>query len=61
VGDDFPVLSAGPTPHTPLARWDFSIDDATGQVARWSWEECESDLATRRYWMGWMPLSPPGA
>jgi DMSO/TMAO reductase YedYZ molybdopterin-dependent catalytic subunit len=39
VGDDFPVLSAGPTPHTPLARWDFSIDDATGQVARWSWEE----------------------
>jgi hypothetical protein len=21
----FPVLSAGPTPHTPLANWDFSI------------------------------------
>jgi len=21
----FPVLSAGPTPHTPLATWDFSI------------------------------------
>src|SRR3989441_3849909 len=21
----FPVLSAGPTPHTPLERWDFSI------------------------------------
>ena len=21
----FPVLSAGPTPHTPLENWDFSI------------------------------------
>ena len=21
----FPVLSAGPTPHTPLANWSFSI------------------------------------
>jgi hypothetical protein len=25
VTSDFPVLSAGPTPHTPLDRWDFSI------------------------------------
>jgi DMSO/TMAO reductase YedYZ molybdopterin-dependent catalytic subunit len=33
------VLSAGPTPHTPLTGWDLSIDDATGQVARWTWEE----------------------
>ena len=23
---DFPVLSAGPTPHTPLDRWSFSIE-----------------------------------
>ena len=23
--DDFPVLSAGPTPRTPLSEWDFSI------------------------------------
>ena len=23
--DDFPVLSAGPTPHTPLEEWTFSI------------------------------------
>ena len=22
---DFPVLSAGPTPRTPLAQWDFAI------------------------------------
>src|SRR5918996_31604 len=26
VTDDFPVLSAGPTPHTPLTEWTFSID-----------------------------------
>ena len=23
---DFPVLSAGPTPHTPLDRWSFRIE-----------------------------------
>jgi DMSO/TMAO reductase YedYZ molybdopterin-dependent catalytic subunit len=39
VGDDFPVLSAGPTPHTPLSRWDLTIDDETGQLVRWTWEE----------------------
>ena len=25
VTDDFPVLSAGPTPHTPLEEWTFEI------------------------------------
>ena len=25
VTDDFPVLSAGPTPHTPLEQWSFSV------------------------------------
>jgi DMSO/TMAO reductase YedYZ molybdopterin-dependent catalytic subunit len=39
VGDSFPVLSAGPTPHTPLDRWDLTVHDATGQRARWSWDE----------------------
>jgi DMSO/TMAO reductase YedYZ molybdopterin-dependent catalytic subunit len=39
VGDGFPVLSAGPTPHTPLDRWDLTVDDATGLRARWTWEE----------------------
>jgi DMSO/TMAO reductase YedYZ molybdopterin-dependent catalytic subunit len=36
---DFPVLSAGPTPRTPLSQWTFTIEDATGELARWSWEE----------------------
>ena len=40
VVDDFPVLSAGPTPFTPLEEWDFTIVDETGSVAaRWTWDE----------------------
>jgi hypothetical protein len=31
VTDDFPVLSAGPTPHTPLDQWTFSIIDGAEQ------------------------------
>jgi DMSO/TMAO reductase YedYZ molybdopterin-dependent catalytic subunit len=36
---DFPVLSAGPTPHTPLAEWGFTIRHADGRTIRWSWDE----------------------
>jgi DMSO/TMAO reductase YedYZ molybdopterin-dependent catalytic subunit len=36
---DFPVLSAGPTPRTPLAQWDFTIHDPNGRSMRWSWTE----------------------
>ena len=36
---DFPVLSAGPTPRTPLSAWDFTITDPEGRSVRWSWEE----------------------
>ena len=39
VGNGFPVLSAGPTPRTPLARWDLTVHDQTGELRRWSWEE----------------------
>jgi DMSO/TMAO reductase YedYZ molybdopterin-dependent catalytic subunit len=38
VTHDFPVLSAGPTPHTPLAEWTFSIV-AGDSTKSWSWEE----------------------
>jgi DMSO/TMAO reductase YedYZ molybdopterin-dependent catalytic subunit len=37
--NDFPVLSAGPTPHTPLAEWNFSIMGMVNEPARWTWEE----------------------
>jgi DMSO/TMAO reductase YedYZ molybdopterin-dependent catalytic subunit len=36
---DFPVLSAGPTPHTPLDEWSFLIDGAVDQAVSWPWRE----------------------
>jgi len=38
VTADFPVLSAGPTPHTPLAKWTFSINGGR-EPKSWTWEE----------------------
>src|SRR3954462_507712 len=35
----FPVLSAGPTPHTPLEEWTFTLDGEIDEAKRWSWEE----------------------
>ena len=40
--DDFPVLSAGPTPRTPLAQWDFTLRDTAGKSIRWTWEEFQA-------------------
>src|SRR4030095_7568594 len=34
-----PVLSAGPTPHTALELWDFSIIGELDEPRRWTWEE----------------------
>src|SRR6185312_3061174 len=34
---DFPVLSTGPTPHVPLERWEFVIDDGANILRRWDW------------------------
>ena len=34
----FPVLSAGPTPHVPLDRWEFVIADGTNVLRRWDWK-----------------------
>jgi DMSO/TMAO reductase YedYZ molybdopterin-dependent catalytic subunit len=39
VVDDFPVLSAGPTPHRPLDEWSFTIRGAIDQLVSWTWEE----------------------
>ena len=39
VTNDFPVLSAGPTPHTPLAEWDFTIRGAVDRPVTWAWNE----------------------
>ncbi|MEP6631842.1 MAG: molybdopterin-dependent oxidoreductase, partial [Lapillicoccus sp.] len=37
--DDWPVLSAGPTPRLPTADWSFTISTEDGTVHRWSWDE----------------------
>jgi DMSO/TMAO reductase YedYZ molybdopterin-dependent catalytic subunit len=39
VTSDFPVLSAGPTPHTPLDEWTFTIRGAVDERVSWTWEE----------------------
>ncbi len=39
VVPDFPVLSAGPTPHTPLEKWNMVVDGHVASPQRWSWEE----------------------
>jgi DMSO/TMAO reductase YedYZ molybdopterin-dependent catalytic subunit len=37
--NDFPVLSAGPTPRVPLDRWQFTISTESGEPHRWSWPD----------------------
>jgi DMSO/TMAO reductase YedYZ molybdopterin-dependent catalytic subunit len=36
---DFPVLSAGPTPRTPLDQWTFTIQGLVREPVKWTWEE----------------------
>jgi DMSO/TMAO reductase YedYZ molybdopterin-dependent catalytic subunit len=42
VTQDFPVLSAGPTPHTPVAEWTFSIRQGRDILKSWSWAEFQA-------------------
>jgi DMSO/TMAO reductase YedYZ molybdopterin-dependent catalytic subunit len=37
--DGFPVLSAGPTPHTPPEQWTFSVKQGTAALRSWGWAE----------------------
>jgi DMSO/TMAO reductase YedYZ molybdopterin-dependent catalytic subunit len=37
--EDFPVLSAGPTPRVDLGSWAFSIITEAGQKHAWEWSE----------------------
>lgn len=39
VVEDFPVLSAGPTPRTPLEQWSFAIEYDGETLAKWNWKE----------------------
>ena len=42
VTTDFPVLTAGPTPRTPLRDWSFTIDGAVDTLRSWTWEEFQA-------------------
>ena len=37
--EDFPVLSAGPTPDIDTADWEFSIVFDGGETRKWSWDD----------------------
>jgi DMSO/TMAO reductase YedYZ molybdopterin-dependent catalytic subunit len=39
VTSDFPVLSAGPTPHTRLEAWTFDVHGEVASAKTWTWEE----------------------
>jgi DMSO/TMAO reductase YedYZ molybdopterin-dependent catalytic subunit len=39
VTNDFPVLSAGPTPYHSLRSWSFTIKGAVDRERSWSWDE----------------------
>ena len=41
VTHDFPVLSAGPTPHTPLDQWTFTIVNGDDRTS-WTWDELQA-------------------
>jgi DMSO/TMAO reductase YedYZ molybdopterin-dependent catalytic subunit len=37
--DDWPVLSAGPTPRISLDKWRFTIEGLVAKPVSWSWDE----------------------
>src|SRR5436190_19646281 len=39
VTPDFPVLAAGPTPHTSLDTWTFELRGAVDETVSWTWEQ----------------------
>ena len=42
VTDDFPVLSAGPTPRAPIADWSFTIRGEVQEPVAWTWKEFQA-------------------
>ncbi|MCA0329989.1 MAG: sulfite oxidase-like oxidoreductase [Actinobacteria bacterium] len=40
--EEFPVLSAGPTPNIHLDRWAFTITTEAGVEHTWSWDELQA-------------------
>jgi DMSO/TMAO reductase YedYZ molybdopterin-dependent catalytic subunit len=42
VVDDFPVLSAGPTPRTSREEWSFRIGGALDEPVSWTWDQFQA-------------------
>jgi len=42
VTADFPVLSAGPTPHVTLESWSFALQFGGSLLGNWDWEKFEA-------------------
>ena len=40
--EDWPVLSAGPTPRVETDEWKFEIKDETGTDHSWTWDEMQA-------------------
>ena len=57
VTQGFPVLSAGPTPHTPLPEWTFSIRQGGDTLKSWTWPEFRALPGRDRH--GGHPLRDP--
>ena len=52
VTQDFPVLSAGPTPHGSLESWSFTIRGQVDEPHTWTWDEFQAlprETVTRRH------------
>lgn len=39
---DFPVLTAGPTPHTALEKWTLALQHSGRPLVKWNWAEFEA-------------------
>lgn len=45
--NDFPVLSAGPTPRIDLVKWRFALTCGHNKFAEWTWEQFNALPRTR--------------
>ncbi|MDQ1680016.1 MAG: hypothetical protein QOI42_875 [Frankiaceae bacterium] len=47
VGDDWPVLTAEPTPHLVPERWTMTVDGLVATPTTWTWDEMHALPQTR--------------
>src|SRR5918995_1680308 len=55
--EDFPVLTAGPTPRVPLESWELVVTSESGEPHRWSWPDLTAlpieDLLDGKAWIAY--------